>query len=310
MIDFVRFEFRGQSKIQFEKRCESLQRMNDEIKETFGIGMLQQTFDKHTNQINDYPLYMKVHNIQIKIFPRIARIEGSLHKLNNIRNNNLNHNFNDFSSTQICENLEFLTYLFPCIILAKITCLEFGLNINPPEQSRTIISEKLYLHREKTPARSPSDNNMVYKEFSYQEYDLKIYDKARQYRDLVCGQEIMRFELRLRNRALRNHNVKNVNDLKIKENLRGLFVTYIQKFQELRIVDSYHELRIPEKDKKLLDDYVSETFWRRLRKSEHSQKIKRLRNHMENLIKNYLLDTTKNEIVDRLKTRFHQLLTT
>ena len=43
--------------------------------------------------------------------------------------NSQNHDF---------ENLEFLNYLFPSIAAAKITCLEFGLNINPPFSSNTL----------------------------------------------------------------------------------------------------------------------------------------------------------------------------
>jgi hypothetical protein len=310
MIDFVRFELRDRLKQQFELRCLELQELDDVLKETLGIGVLEQKFDKYTNQISEYPLFMNVHNMKIKISLNIARVEGSLHKLHNIRSTKVNHNSNEFLKSQICNNLEFLNDIFPCIASAKITCLEFGLNINPPEESKTIICEKLYLHKENLPQGSILNGSKIYKEFSYEEYDLKIYDKARQYRYLACESEILRLELRLRNRALRNHNIKNIDDLKIIENLKGLFSTYIQRIQELRIIDSYHDSKVPVIDKKLLDNYISEAYWRRLRKSEHPQKIKRLRYQAENLIQEYALDSSKKKLIDLLKLRFQHLIST
>lgn len=310
MIDFVRFEFRDQSKFQFQARCEILQELENDMKEIFGIGKLEQTFDKYTNQINEYPLFMKIFNLKIKIFPRIARIEGSLHKLNNLRKNKINHNSNDFSRSQLCDNLEFISYLFPCINSAKITCLEFGLNINPPGLTKTLIEENLYLHKENLPQKSVPQEKKVYKEFSYEEYDLKIYDKARQYRDIVSQQEIMRFEMRLRNRILRKHNIQYIYDLKIKENIVGLFDAYIKRFKELRIIDSYHNSKVSDEDKKLLDEYISETYWRRLRENFHPQTIIRRKKELEKIVHKYSLDGTKNLIKQSLKVKFQQLLHT
>ena len=71
MIDFVRFEFRGQSKYQFELRCEELQNLKDSLKETFGMGILEQKFNRHTIRISDYPLFMDVHNLKIKFSPEL-----------------------------------------------------------------------------------------------------------------------------------------------------------------------------------------------------------------------------------------------
>ena len=308
MIDFVRFEFRGQSKYQFEKRCEELQNLKDSQKEIFGMGILEQTFNRHTAEVNEYPLFMVVHNMKIKIHQNIARLEGSLHKLNNLRKEGVKHNFNSFTKLMILENLEFLEYLFPTISEAKITCLEFGLNVIPPFSSTTFIIERVHLHKELPPAVSVSSSRKVYKEFSHEEFDLKVYDKARHYRHLGSKGEILRFELRLRNRLLRKQNIRSIGDLKIPENYKILYSSYIERFNELKILDDYENFQISQNLKDKLDAYVSDRYWRRLRKNEHPQAIKRKQKQLEKIVQDYSIQKQKIIIKELLEIKFQELL--
>ena len=122
-------------------------------------------------------------------------IEGSIHKFYN----NGVHNFNDFTYSNTVEVIDRLGSLFTLNMdSCRINLIEIGVNIMPPAKTETVLKGPLS-HRNKR-FKSISYDNAEYFQVMHDNFIIKVYDKAKQYRvkGYTIPNEILRVELKYR----------------------------------------------------------------------------------------------------------------
>ncbi len=136
----------------------------------------------------------------------IMIMEGSLHKYKNFGK----HNYDDFNRLEIKNVIDDIKGKFN---LGTCKCtlvnLEVGANVIPVIPSKELL-RYLYMHH-RTEFRYEDIKNGNLKRASYEDYQLKAYDKAQQYK---LDKELFRFEIRLlRNRKIRRYGLQTFDDL-------------------------------------------------------------------------------------------------
>ena len=304
MIDFIKFQFKEDSKDQFES-------IINELKEESitGFGVLNQSHDKTTYDIFQYPQWLKFHNLKIKVNKKFAFIEGSIHKFYNISISGQEHNYNDFPFSKIQETIAFLEKYFVNINEAKITKLEFGMNLRTEISPSLIIQNNVFLFNANAPTIQFNSSIRTSREYSFSNFDFKIYDKGKQYKKLVFNNSnILRIELRFKYKELNKLGIYKLIHLKNKSTYRRLFMNLLRRYKDLQIVDDL-SLVSNKDDLHKLQNYLHQNFWRNhLGEEYHSQQKKREKLKIEELLKSYDLNTTKSTLRDQLRSKYIYLI--
>src|SRR5690606_38051632 len=155
---------------------------------------LIRTVNKHGCKITPYKdAYYK--GLTFKIYDTgTITVEGSLHKYYNEGK----HNYNDFTKDNLNEVLKDIRYKFNIRLEHYVLQnLEVGINITPPLNTTEIIGN-CYLHRRNHFENTYNSQEGKYYQCRYQQYIIKLYDKARHYRvkGFEIENEIMRFEIK------------------------------------------------------------------------------------------------------------------
>ncbi|MCM8568873.1 hypothetical protein NE848_05760 [Gramella jeungdoensis] len=125
---------------------------------------------------------------------RRITVEGSLHKYWNKGA----HNFNDFGIVEVKEVISDLQKKF---LIKPENCilkqLEIGVNIKPPEKTKTILKHCL-IHKTDRLKWIFTHDEGNYIQAKYQQYILKIYDKKQHYknRGFNIEDEVLRIEIK------------------------------------------------------------------------------------------------------------------
>lgn len=223
-----------------------------------------------------------------------GRIEfsGSLHKF---WNNGL-HNYNIFHKNALNDVILRLNTLFGLSPLnLRLICLEFGLNIIPPIETKLILNNLLE-HKRIDFETSISNSQGHYLQAKHSEYILKIYDKSKQYQ---LGYDLLRIEIKQQKfRKFRDLGINTLNDF-INCDKRSFIQDLINKWDEVIFYNPLNELY----DK--WDKYSNVNYWRSIRKistknhSKHHHRLRQLNSECS-------LDV-QNEISNILFTNINQL---
>jgi hypothetical protein len=119
-------------------------------------------------------------------------LEGSLHKFWN----GGRHNHNDFTATgfeDIIMQLQDKFNIEPKHLY--ISCMEVGVNIVPPVETELLLNH-VFMHRRKDIEQRLSSDKGKFHCIEHDKFDIKLYDKARQYQ--LSGQ-LLRIELKYTN---------------------------------------------------------------------------------------------------------------
>jgi hypothetical protein len=195
----------------------------------------------HNDWAEYYGLRFNIH--REKIF-----LSGSLHKFHNCINGNGKVNYSDFTLMQLEEVVQHLEEAFKIDPKqTRIVNLEFGVNID------TILSPGLLLENnlisyERTKTHSINNDyngKGRYYQFSKRQYQLKIYDKGKQYNLLS---KILRAEVKTtKSRVTTKWKIFTLQDLLCPHNLNKLKQQLLKQYDKLLILDSY----VPEADYRL-----------------------------------------------------------
>lgn len=288
MIDFVKLRFTGTAKDELEHQVELLQNLPEEALLKHGITSLTHKIDVITGDMWEYPKVMTFQGLEIRITLKQAIISNSIHKMNNIRWRNEDTNYNDFTYSQLCENLDYLIKHIPQVLKGSITSLEFGFNIHPETPAEDIIARNILLHNLKAPSKiNTYGSKGMLKQFTHSSYVIKVYDKAKQNIRYRIEYPILRFEIRYSGKELRTLGIQKVQDLKNKMLLRVIFKSFINRYEDLLIVDDRDPKIISKSDYSELQKFTNPLYWEdvkiRQTKRRHKAKFKDL------LIKNNLL---------------------
>lgn len=291
MIDFIRIHYKDKRLIE------------PHILDPGNFLDLDATIGYHSNIIK-YPFRTKINCLDVNISEKAVTIKNSLHKLHNVLTNNGVQNHNDFNFSQLCNTIDYLSSKLIDINEADITQLEFGLNLNTSKSAEKIIIDNIYFHKLKLFDTNKTFNGKGFlRQFNRTEYIIKVYDKAKQYRQV---NNILRFEIKfIKKRDFNKLGIVNINDLKSVHNIIRLYDYLIQRFNELTIVDNLSESN---NDFQTINTYLDFNFWRRLdedgkRNSKYIHKKK-----FESLLEYHNLLQTKKEITTLIKSKFNHLI--
>lgn len=210
-------------------------------------------------------------------------LNGSLH----VYYNNGVHNFNDFNTQSVIEVLQDIKEKFNInpgqMILRQ---LEIGINIVPPYPTEQIIKH-CYLHGTELFKWVYVSNEGKYIQAEHSQYFIKIYDKARHYRNKgfeVGKDEIMRFEIKFKKlERLKKDGIKTMQDL-LNYGMGNYTNILINEWQKVL----FYDFTINH-DSKPLDNYKNPLFWdelktRRSAFDKHKRKYRDIvKNHSGNV---------------------------
>lgn len=295
MIDFIRVHYRDKSNLEtFIMNPENFKKLYTVLEYNSGEVL--------------YPYKVNLQNMELVVNEKSGYVKNSIHKLNNALLQGDGHNHNDFSYSQLCSVIDYLTSNVIDIGSRQLTQLEFGLNINVPIKAEELISKSILMHKlERHSTINEYGSKGYLMAFEHYNYIIKIYDKAKQYN--LKDQNILRFEIKfLKAKEFNSLGIFNLNDLKRIEILDNLFQYLLKRFDELLIVDDYSEELIPKEDLEKLNVYSSFLFWDNLSVAKKRQtKI----NHKEkylSLLNKYNLLKTKDFLKTKLIEKYNHLL--
>lgn len=293
MIDFLRLKYQNRDKVEkFIINSDNFKRCYTKM-------------EYHSGEIL-YPYNVYIKKMEVSINEKSAYLKNSLHKMANYIEYKKDHNYNDFGHTRVCKTINYLDKKVIDSLSAKITQLEFGLNINTPIPAENIIVNNVLFHKyQQSNVNTKFNGKGRYKQFEHSNYYIKIYDKAKQYK---LNDNILRFEIKYKGtKGINPLGVYNLSDLEDKEVLKNLFNDLLKRFDELTIIDEITD-KVSKKDKKELTNYLSINYWENLSerknrnlKSRHIKKFNAL------LEKNSLL-STKQVLRKKLIEKFETLI--
>ncbi len=292
MIDFVRMNYSDKSEVE-EFICDEN-----------NFPELRGKLKIHTGEI-EYPFCDKLGNIEIRITNGRVCLKNSIHKLNNFRKTGVEHNYNDFTYSELVENIDFLDNRLPKIEETRLSQLEFGLNIEIDNPAEVIIRENIIMHKHKIHNEHHTFKGRgEYKQFSHSNYYIKVYDKAKQYR---LFENILRFEIKhIKSNSFNPYGIYHILDLKDKECLNRLFKDLLQRFDEMLIIDNYKDNpKIPKKVKNQIEKYTSYNYWEEF--PNRMQKA-REKKRFEKVLEKYQLLSTKIDLREKLIAKFKYLI--
>lgn len=298
MIDFVRANYRDKSIIE------------NFVLDPNNFSDLKSGYDVH-NKTKEYPYSTSIQNIEIRINEKSASYKNSLHKLNNSLKNDFidyaYHNSNDFKYSEICRSIDYLSDNIIDIGDARLTQLEFGLNIETPIPAEEIIRNNIVFHNLKLASHSMTfDGRGEYKQFDHYNYYIKVYDKAKQYN---LDKHILRFEIKYKkNKGFNKFGAYNLLDLKNPACLQMLMDDLLMRFDELTIIDDYNsESNIPKTNLQKLKTYTSYNYWQKFLRKDRNKKAIQLAD-FEKILKRNDLQKTKTIIREKLVEKFNELI--
>ena len=278
MIDFLRLYYRDKSKLE------------NFVLEEGNFETVNTVMDYHTGVIK-YPYTTKLDSMDIGVSEKSAYVKNSLHKLHNFREYSEEQNHNDFTYSEICNEVDYLCKNIVNAGSTRLTQLEFGLNIELDTLPENLIRRNFYMHNYKGGCGNNYNGRGELKQFNHNNYFIKVYDKGKQFE---LDKNILRFEIKfIKSKDFQRFGVYNIQDLKVKRNLRLLFQNLIKRFDEMIIVDDFNESSIASKDDyNDLQKYTNHIYWTEEIKGIHQQQRKRETQKFQKLlIKNDLLKT-------------------
>lgn len=299
MIDFIKIHYRDKS--DFESFV-------------LGEGNFENVYgqvDTHTGEVG-YPYKTKFETMDYVVSQKTGCIKNSLHKFYNNALFGQDQNFNDFTYSNLKHSINHLKRKMVNVSETRITHLEFGLNIIIQTPAEEIIRKNILMHN----LKGFNHNRKYYgqgelKQFDHNNYFIKIYDKAKQYRkEYNLKQNILRVELKInKSREFHKAGVFNLMDLLDKTNLEKLFTLFLQRFDELTIIDNIENFnQFFDEDKNSFKEYVNPRYWESLAEQKKYQTKLRKKRDFERIQSQYNLNQTKQELRTLLIDKFNYLI--
>jgi hypothetical protein len=235
-----------------------------------------------------------VHEYRPRTNKNIIKLKGSFHKHAQTNTNYGNYTLTDFERTanELSELLQINT------ILLRVRCFEFGVNINPSHDTNEVLNA-IICHRGNEYEKRTYNGNGYLKRFVNAQYEIKIYNKSKQYN---LSANILRYEIKVLKMDFVNKKlqrpINTVPDLLNPEVIAGLSNILINSIDNLYMYD----YRINPKqiksnrDKHTLIECINPAFWELYRGTHtptgYKKKVKRFRE----LVRNYAPDNLQTEI--------------
>ncbi|MEZ4801296.1 MAG: hypothetical protein R2797_00885 [Gelidibacter sp.] len=305
MIDYIRAKLLDKDKIT-QKMIKDKDMYEVEGKYSYTIGELP------------YPIRSRRENLFINVTEKSAYIENSIHKYFNNLVSNENQNYNDFYLCDILYTLDVLEQEinYP-LENTLVTNLEFGFNIELNINPTKFLQNHVLMHNLRTPCFNPkNDSNMKIKKFIYTEYEIKIYNKTLEqsrhkgFKSKLTGTNILRIEVKYTSKKqLSKLGINTLNDLKNPKSYHALIKDFMNRYDDLLIIDSYNGSSLmSKKDREFITLCTHPNHWIDIRTNSHSNTPTNHKKKLKKLIKEYELDTWKKHLKQDILNKFNQLM--
>ena len=293
MIDFVKIYYR--EKDIFENHVLNEDNFPD----------LDAVLSYHTGDIK-YPYTTKLDTMRVQVSEKTGYVKNSLHKLRNYLKSGEEHNYNDYSYSEICNTIDYLASNIIDVNITRLSQLEFGLNITVNRIPEHLVKRNFLMHGYKRGVEKTFQRPGLLKEFIHSNYLIKVYDKGQQY---GLDENILRFELKfIKAIEFNSLGIFNLSNLKNKSALRKLFLKLVKRFDEITIVDDFDSDTIDVDDYNSIMKYTNDIFWTEELKDKHPMVRLRHREQFHDLlVKNNLL-CTKSYLRELLYKKFFHLI--
>lgn len=265
-----------------------------------------QCLEKHSGEIR-YPYVVKFDGMKIVISAKSMCVKNSIHKSHNYLHEGLEHNYNDFTHSDLCKHIDYVKSRLTDVENSHLTQLEFGLNIPVNIPAESIIDNNVLMHKYKGASRIEDFNGGgKLKQFQHSNYAIKIYDKAKQFRR---ANNILRVELKfLKARDFQAIGIYKIDDLKDKKKLKKLYTLLLKRFDELIIIDNYDPSKIDEESLNLLRKYSNPNFWGVELNNKSRQTKTRHKKRYDQLLNQHNLQKTKSYLRSLIVDKFTHLI--
>lgn len=243
------------------------------------------------------------NNFKFKIIDeKYININGSVHKY---FNSGL-HNYNDFTIPNLVEVFTDLSLKFDLNpLLTSLHNLEFGVNVIVPYSTNRLLNSIIsYKGKEYEVERYNGKGYLL--RFSFDHYDLKIYNKGLQYQQ---SENILRFEIKVKRMEYfrtRDINIKCLSDLLNTGNYIKLMTCLLKAFSDILIYDNSIRLKgLTERERAILINGKNPKYWSEL--VEKGKDIKYKRNRFNSLVAKYGKQNIKETILKLIENKFVEL---
>ncbi|MBI9056747.1 MAG: hypothetical protein JEZ01_03140 [Labilibaculum sp.] len=261
MIDYIKVQLQGVN--------------ISELKENKYLNFIGE-FDEATGEI--LKGRAKYRGLLFQIFPsEYVLVQGSLHKYWN----NGEHNYNDFNIVSILNVLKDIKDKFNITPhQMDLKGLELGVNITTTHDTKQIL-KSCFIHCSEPFKWCNVQNNGQYIQAKHSQYLIKIYNKAKQYRDKGYNieSEILRFEIKYRKmEKLKRLGIVNLQDL-LDYKLENFVSVLVEEWQRILFYDFTIK-----SDSKLLLKYNNPIYWQELLERKTRSSFKKHKRQLSKLI--------------------------
>jgi hypothetical protein len=301
MIDYIKAHF--SDKVVVEKNLKN--------RDTYQP--LEQKYDL-TNSSLEYPLRTQIDGLHINITNKGGYVENSIHKYYNEIAQNPKGNYNDFYYCDLVCTLNILQQELKYDLRnTTLTNLEFGFNIHIGINPTDFLENHVLMCDFKSPCYNPKNSaSMKIKKFTYEQFEIKIYNKSLQYNLMGNNSDILRVEIKYKTKKILNQfGIYNLMDLQKPECISALFKDFIKRLGKLQIVDSYNGSdKMTKKEREEFIRFTNDNYWIKLRKEKPNSSCLSKKNKYEKMVKKYELDSWRKQLRKLLIDKFHQLFIT
>ncbi len=234
-------------------------------------------------------------------------IQGSFHKYHN---KGL-HNYNDFSILDFCRVLCDLHNKFNLNpFLCNLHNIEFGVNVELPFDTNDLLNAIISYKGKEYEKRMYNGKGLLLR-FSFQNYELKIYNKGLQYGEHTKNKNILRVEIKVKKMEYlhsRNINIHSFADLLNFTEINKLPTLLLTSFNELLIYDktiNTKELNKPNRE--ILLNGRNPKYWTEIKKVS-KEKFKHKRQRFRKLVFKYGKNNLQTSVYELIKNKLYKML--
>jgi hypothetical protein len=238
-----------------------------------------------TGEVKEHIKQAKYNNLDIQIIhDKFINLKGSLHKYFN----SANHNHNDFTLIDSFNTIKDLCQRFAINPFNTVLHnLEFGVNVNLPFETKVFL-DSIIRYKSKDYELEQFNGRGYLLRFSFDQYELKIYDKGLQY---LLKDNTLRFELKVRKMHYlesKGININNYVDLFHAGNIEKLKQLLLNAFNDLLIYDSSINLKTikSKREREILTSGSNPKYWANL-KLMNTNTYKKKRRQFRELVELY-----------------------
>lgn len=252
---------------------------------------------------------LSLENMCIKSTNTYDELKGSIHSFYNAINGMGIQNYNDFSlssTNEAISELEERIKIHASQII--LTNFEEGLNIDPVFATSGLVTDSFLMFKFLPPCENYNDRKKVYKKFMHEQFGLKVYDKALEYKLI---ENMLRIEIVYRTKKLFNQfGVYSLDDLRKKDCHVKMFDDFMERYDnDLLFIDSYKGTDEMGGIKNVtMAALTNPSLWADFKKNSKANEFNIYKKQLNEWIEEYGLDSRKKYIKNLMIDKFYTLL--